>query len=124
MRYMMIVKATPDYEAGAPPNLAVMTGMSELREEMTKAGKLLQSVGLQPSSQGLRLVVRDGKTRVIDGPFTETKELIAGFAVMEAGSRQEAIELAQRAVDVHVKSGVLDVEIEVRPLFEMPSMGQ
>jgi hypothetical protein len=120
MRYMMIIKATPDFESGAPPNMAVMMGMGELGQEMSKAGKLLQSGGLQPSSQGLRLSCRDGQTQVIDGPFTETKELIAGYAVMEAGSREEAIALAQRAVDVHVNGGILDVEIEVRPLFEMP----
>jgi hypothetical protein len=123
MRYMMIIKATPDFEAGAPPNMAVMMGMGQLGEEMTKAGKLLESGGLQPSSQGMRLSCRNGKTSVIDGPFTETKELIAGYAVMEARSKQEAIELAQRAVDVHIKGGMLDIEIEVRPLFEVPQMG-
>jgi hypothetical protein len=122
MRYMMIIKATPDFESGAPPNMAVMMGMGELGEEMTKAGKLLQSAGLQPSSQGLRLSCHNGQTTVIDGPFTESKELIAGFAVMEAASKEEAIALAQRAVDVHVKGGILDIEIEVRPLFDAPTM--
>lgn len=123
MRYMMIIKATPEFEAGAPPNMALMMGMGQLAEEMSKAGKLLDSAGLQPSSQGMRLSCRDGKTRVIDGPFTETKELIGGYAVLQASSREEALEFARRAIDVHIKAGVRDVEMEVRPLFDAPEMG-
>jgi hypothetical protein len=119
MRYLMMIKATPDYEAGLPPHAAVMAGMAQLGQEMAQAGKLLLSEGLQPSSEGARLRCSDGKLTVVDGPFAETKELIGGFAILEAKSKQEAIELAKRAVDVHTKAGV-DVELEVRPLFDPP----
>jgi hypothetical protein len=120
MRYMMMIKATRDYEAGAPPKEAVMAGMAQLSQEMAQAGVLQLSAGLQPSSQGALLRCRDGKLTVIDGPFAETKELIGGFAILEAKSKQEAIELAKRAVDVHTKAGV-DIELEVRPLSDPPT---
>jgi hypothetical protein len=120
MRYMMMIKATRDYETGAPPKEAVMAGMAQLSQEMAEAGVLLLSAGLQPSAQGALLRCTDGKLTVLDGPFAETKELIGGFAILEAKSKREAIELAKRAVDVHTKAGV-DIELEVRPLFDPPS---
>jgi hypothetical protein len=119
---MMIIKATRESESGGPPNMALMMGMGQLAEQMAKAGKLLESAGLQPSSQGMRLSCSNGKTRVIDGPFTETKELIAGYAVLQANSREEALDFAQQAIDVHVKAGVVNVEMEVRPLFDAPAI--
>lgn len=122
MRYMMMIKATPDYEAGAAPKAAVMAGMAQLSKEMAEAGVLLLSEGLQPSSEGALLRCKGGELTVVDGPFAETKELIGGFAILRASSKREAIELAKRAVEVHAKAGV-DVELEVRPLFEPPDFG-
>jgi hypothetical protein len=117
MRYMMMVKATKDFEAGRPPNQKLMAGMGKLAAEMVRSGTLLASDGLQPSSQGTRVTYADGKRRVVDGPFTETKELIAGYAVLQAGSKAEAIELANRCLEVHIEAGVPEVEIEIRPLL-------
>jgi hypothetical protein len=122
MRFMMMIKASKEFEAGAPPNPALMAGMAKLSEEMGNAGVLLLSAGLQPSSQGTRIQCAAGKLSVLDGPFAETKELIGGFAILRAKSKQEAIELAKRCVDVHTKAGV-DIEMEIRPLFDPPDSG-
>src|SRR5438552_12993672 len=113
MRYMTMIKATMDYEAGMPP-----AGMGKLTEEMTKAGVLLASEGLQPSSKGTRIKVSGGKRIVIDGPFAETRELIGGYAILEAESKDEAIKLADRVADVHIKAGIAEFEMEMRPLFD------
>lgn len=118
MRYMMMIKATRNSEAGVPPRQELMAGMGALTEEMAKAGILLASDGLQPSSQGTRISYSGGKRTQTDGPFTETKELIAGYAVLRAKSKQEALELANRCVDVHLKAGIEDFDMEIRPLFE------
>jgi len=118
MRYMMMIKATPDYEAGLPPPVELMQGMGRLTEEMMKSGVLLASDGLQPSAMGTRIKVSGGQRTVTDGPFAETKELIGGYAILQANSKAEAIALANRVVEVHVQAGVPDVEIEIRPLFE------
>ena len=117
MRYMMMIKATADSEAGRPPNPALMEGMGKLTEKMMKAGVVLLSEGLQPSSQGTRLKYSGGKRTVIDGPFAEAKELIGGFAIIEAKSKEEALALAHHVVEVHVEAGVPEFEMEVRPLF-------
>ena len=95
MRFMMIVKADPSYEAGGPPNPALLAAIGKLSEEMTKAGVLLQSGGLLPSSKGARVRASGGKLTVTDGPFAETKELIGGFAILEAASKEEAIQLGK-----------------------------
>lgn len=118
MRYMMMIKATPDYEAGFPPSRELMAGMAGLTAEMMQSGVLLASDGLQPSAQGTRIKLSGGKRTVTDGPFAETKELIGGYAILKAASKSEAIALAHRVVEVHVQAGVPDVEIEIRPLFE------
>lgn len=118
MRFMMIVKASKEYEAGMPPNPQLMAGMGQLNAEMAQAGILLACDGLKPSSHGTRIKYCGGKRAVTDGPFAETKELIGGFAILEAKSKAEAIELANRAVEVHIQAGIPEVEIEVRPLFE------
>ena len=123
MRYLMMIKGTRDYEAGAPPSPELMDGMAKLSEEYAKAGVLLLSEGLQPSSRGTRITCSNGKLSVVDGPFAEAKELIAGFAILRAESKEEAIELAKRCVDVHTKAGV-DIEMEIRPLFEAPDSGR
>ena len=117
MRFMMMIKATQDFEAGVPPNQELMAGMGKLTAEMAQAGVLLASGGLQPSSKGARIRYSGGKRTVFDGPFAETKELIGGYAIVQANSREEAIELANRVLDVHVIARVAEFEIEIRPLF-------
>jgi hypothetical protein len=118
MRYMMMIKATKNSEAGIPPSPDLMAAMGALAEEMAKAGILLASDGLQPSSQGMRISCVAGKRTVIDGPFAETKELIAGYAVLKANSKEEALALANRCVDVHLDAGIEDFHMEIRPLSE------
>ena len=120
MRYMMMIKANPDYEAGRPPNPAIMAGMGRLTAEMTENGTLLAMGGLLPSSTGTRIRYAGGKRSATDGPFAETKELIGGFAILEVQSKEEAIALAQRVADVHVDAGATEFEIEARPMFDPP----
>jgi len=119
MRFMMIVKADPSYEAGGPPNPALLAAVGKLSEAMTKAGVLLQSGGLLPSSKGARVRASGGKMTVTDGPFAETKELIGGFAILEAASKEEAIglgkEFMQLQVDVLGQS--YEGTLEVRAMF-------
>jgi len=110
---MMLVKASKDSEAGAMPSKKMLTEMGKFNEELGKAGVLLAGEGLQASSKGVRVRYSNGKFKVIDGPFAETKELIAGFWLIQAKSRDEAIEWARR---VPFEEG----EVEVRPLFELP----
>lgn len=123
MRYMMMIKATKEYEAGIPPNPQLMAGMGKLTEEMTKAGVLLASEGLQPSSTGTRIKLSDGKRIVTDGPFAETRELIGGYAILQARSKEEAIKMADRVVGVHIEAGIKDFEMEMRPLFDPADFG-
>ncbi|HEY3965634.1 MAG TPA: YciI family protein [Planctomycetaceae bacterium] len=113
MRFMMLVKATQDFEAGVLPDEKMLSEMAKYTEELVKAGTLLGCERLQPSSMGTRVRYAQGRFTVIDGPFTETKELIAGFCLIEAKSREEAIELARR---IPLEEG----EVEVRPLYELP----
>src|SRR5258707_4823533 len=103
MRYMMIIKATKDYEAGLPPSPELMAGMAKLTEESVKAGTLVASGGLLPSSQGMRIRYAGGKRAVIDGPFAETKELIGGYAIVETNSKIEAIEIGKPALAGQLK---------------------
>jgi len=119
MRYMMMIKANPSYEAGKPPNPALIEAMGRLSEEMTRAGAMLSVGGLMPSSAGTRIRLDNGKRSVTDGPFTETKELVGGYAILQAASRDEALALAQRCVDVHAACGVTDFELEIRPMWDM-----
>lgn len=123
MRFMMMVKASKEYEAGLPPNPQLMAGMGKLNAEMAQAGVLLACDGLKPSSHGARIKYSGGKRAVTDGPFAETKELIGGFAILSAKSKAEAIEFANRAVEVHIRAGIPEVEIEIRPLFEPTDFG-
>ena len=118
MRYLMMLKGNADYEAGKPPPPALMEGMGRLAEEMAKAGVLLSTDGLQPSRNGLKLRHAGGRTSVIDGPCAEAKEVIGGYAIVRAATKDEAIALAQRVVDVHVAAGVPEFEMEIRPLFD------
>jgi hypothetical protein len=113
MRFMMLVKASKNCEAGVPPDEKILSEIGKYNEELVKAGGLLAVNGLQASSKGTRVRYSKGKFKVIDGPFAETKELIAGFWLIQAKSREEAIEWAKR---VPFQEG----EVEVRPLFELP----
>ena len=113
MRFMMLVKANKDSESGLLPDGKILSEMGKYNEELMKAGALLAADGLQASSKGARVRYSNGKFKVIDGPFAETKELIAGFWLIQAKSREEAIEWAKR---VPFQEG----EVEVRQLFELP----
>lgn len=118
MRFMMLIKANKDFEAGIPPSKKLVEAMGRLSEELTKTGVLLSSEGMKPSSSGTRIRYSAGRRNVIDGPFTETKELIGGFAIVQVASKQEALALAERVVAIHAECGVLEFEMEVRPLFD------
>ncbi|MBY6035986.1 YciI family protein [Fictibacillus nanhaiensis] len=117
MRFMMIVKASTDSEAGVMPNKELIDAMQKYNEELVKAGVLLAADGLQPSSNGIRISYPEPgeKPKVMDGPFTEAKELIAGYTLIEVKSREEAIEWAMRMPDPH---GFGQGEIELRQVFE------
>lgn len=123
MRFMMMIKANRDYEAGLPPSPALLAGMGKLSAEMARSGVLLEMGGLQPSSTGTRIRYASGKRSATDGPFAETKELIGGYAILQAKSKEEAIALANRCVDVHIDAGVAEFEIEIRPLYESHDCG-
>jgi hypothetical protein len=112
MRFMMLVKANKDFEAGVFPDEKMLSAMANYTEELVKAGALLGTERLEPSSKGVRVRYSNGKSTVTDGPFAETKELVAGICIIEAKSRDEAIEWATRAP---FEEG----EIEVRPLFTL-----
>ena len=122
MRFMMLVKGDKDYEAGAPPRPELMAAIGALGEEMATAGKLLEMGGLAPSAMGARLNLEGGSVRVTDGPFSESKEVIGGYAIMEAGSKAEAIELGKRFLQVHadVMGRSYKAQLEVRQLFDPP----
>ena len=121
MRFMIMVKATQDTEAGVMPEEKLIAEMATYHEELAKAGALIDASGLQPSSKGWRITYAEGKRTVIDGPFTETKELIAGYTIIQVQSKQEAIEWTKRFPNPAVdgKAG----EIEVRQLFELEDFG-
>lgn len=114
MRFMAIVKATKDSEAGVLPSKELLAEMGKFNEELMKAGVLLAGEGLQPSSKGARVRFSGTKRTVIDGPFTETKELIAGFWLLQARSKEEAIEWIKRSPAPF--DG--ECEIEIRQVFE------
>jgi len=117
MRFMIIVKATKDSEAGVMPPENLLAEMAKYHEELQKAGVLLDGSGLQPSKKGWRIKYSANKRTVIDGPFTEAKELIAGYTMIQTKTREEAMEWARRYPNPSIdgKEG----EIEVRQLFEL-----
>ncbi len=117
MRYMILVKASPDSEAGAMPEERRMAEMATYHEELARAGALLDASGLQPSSKGWRVKYSGGKRRVVDGPFTEAKELVAGYTIIQAKSKEEAIEWTRRFPNPAGEGK--EAEIEVRQLFEL-----
>jgi hypothetical protein len=123
MRFMIVVKATKDSEAGKfPPDKEKMfAAMVTYHEELAKAGLLVDASGLQPSSKGWRVKYTGGKRTVIDGPFTEAKELIAGYTIIQVKSREEALEWTKRFPNP-VGEGA-EAEIEVRELYELDDLG-
>lgn len=120
MRYMIIVKATADSEAGVMPEEALMASMATYHEELMRAGVLLDASGLQASSKGWRVRYRGAGRSVVDGPFAETKELIAGYTLIQVASREEALHWTRRFPNP-VGEG-RDAEIEVRQVFELDDL--
>lgn len=122
MQFMMLVKATKDSEAGAPFNPELMVAIGQLAQEATQRGVMVTSGGLLPSSQGTRIRVSKGKTSVIDGPFTETKELVGGFAIFNLQSKEEAVKMGKDFMQVYadILGPSYEGEMEIRPMFSAP----
>jgi len=120
MRFMVMVKADKDYEAGLPPKPELLAAIGKLSHDMVEAGVLLETGGLLPSSRGTRVRASGGKLSVTDGPFTETKELVGGYAIVQAQSRDEAVELGKQFMEVHVTvlGSSYNGECEIRQLFD------
>ena len=117
MRFMIIVKATKDSETGAMPEESLIAAMADYHQELANAGMLLEASGLHPSSKGWRIQYSGDEQTFVDGPFSETKELIAGFTMIRADSREEAIEWSRRFPNPAIGHGA--GEIEVRQLIEL-----
>jgi hypothetical protein len=121
MRVMAIVKGSEDSEAGKMPSEELLTEMGKFNEELVKAGVMLAGEGLHPSSKGARVKFgADGERTVVDGPFAETKELVAGYWLLQVGSFEEAVEWIKRCPDPHEEGG----EIEIRQVFETEDFGE
>ena len=121
MRFMIIVKANKDSEAGKMPSEELLSAMGKYNEELLKAGVLLDLAGLQPSSKGARIKFSRGKRTVVDGPFAEAKELISGYWIIQVKSQEEALEWAKRAPSPHGEGQ--EGEIEIRQFFELDDFG-
>ena len=119
MRFMIMVPADKQSESGALPDAAMLGAMGKFNEEMVKAGVMLAGEGLQPTSKGARITFSGGKTTVVDGPFTESKELIAGFWLWQVKSKEEAIEWVKRCPNPFAGES----EIEIRQVFEAEDFG-
>lgn len=120
MRFMILVKASPDSEAGVLPSAELLEAMGRYNEELVKAGVLLAGEGLHPSSRGVRVRFEGDRRTVVDGPFAETKELVAGFWLIQVKSKEEAIEWVKRAPNP--MPGTV-AEIEIRQVFEAEDFG-
>ncbi|WP_339482121.1 MULTISPECIES: YciI family protein [unclassified Pseudomonas] len=120
MRFMVIVKASPESEAGEMPSTQLLAAMGAYNEELVKAGVMLAGEGLHPSAEGVRVQFSGKDRTVIDGPFAETKELIAGFWIFKVQSLQEAIDWVKRCPNPMVS----DSEIEIRQIFELEAFGE
>ena len=120
MRFMMMVKGDKDYEAGLPPKPELLAAIGKLKQDMVKAGVVLETGGLLPSASGARVRASGGKLFVTDGPFAETKELVGGYAIVEAKSRSEAVALGKQFMEVHTRvlGASYDGECEVRQMFD------
>ena len=121
MRFMIIIKASQDSEAGVMPSNELLTAMGNYNEELAKAGILVAGEGLHPSSKGARVRFSGDKRTVIDGPFAETKELIAGYWLWQVKSKEEAIEWVKRCPNPRPGT---EAEIEIRQVFEMEDFGK
>jgi hypothetical protein len=121
MRFMMIVKANENSEAGKLPSEELFAAMTRFNEELMNAGALIELAGLHPSSKGARIQFSNGKRVITDGPFAETKELIAGFWLIRANSMAEAIEWAKRVPAPHGECA--EGQIEIRQVFELEDFG-
>ena len=119
MKFMILVKASKNSEAGVMPSEKLLADIGEYNEELVKAGVLLAAEGLHPSSKGARVKFSGRKRILIDGPFTEAKELIAGFWLLQVNSKEEAIEWVKRCPNPHDE----DCEIEIRQIFEAEDFG-
>ena len=119
MRFMILIKATKDSEAGVMPSQQLLTEMGKFNEELVKAGVMLAGEGLHPTSKGARVKFSGSKRTVIDGPFAETKELLAGFWLWQVKSKEEAIEWVKRCPNPHNE----ETEVEIRQLFEVEDFG-
>ncbi|WP_395400232.1 YciI family protein [Pseudoduganella sp. UC29_106] len=119
MRFMIIVKASPESEAGKMPSTELLTAMGKYNEELVNAGVLLAGEGLHPSSRGVRVHFSGTKRTIVDGPFSETKELIAGFWLIQVKSLEEAIEWVKRCPNPMES----DSDIEIRQVFEAEDFG-
>jgi hypothetical protein len=119
MRVMVLIKATEESEAGVMPSQELLTQMGNFNEELVKAGVMLAGAGLHPSSKSVRVVFSGGERKVIDGPFAETKELLAGYWVWQVKSLDEAIEWVRRMPNPTGQDGV----VEIRPVFEADDFG-
>ena len=120
MRVMVLVKANEESEAGKMPSQELLSQMDEFNEELVKAGMMLAGEGLQPSSKGARVVFSGEERRVVDGPFTETKELLAGYWLWQVKSMDEAIEWVRRSPE----GGWAEAAVEIRPVFEAEDFGE
>jgi hypothetical protein len=122
MKYMILVKATADSEAGKMPSDTLLAEMGAYHEELAKAGVLVDGSGLKPSKRGWRIrYAKDGKRAFVDGPFAETKELVAGYTIINVKSREEAIAWTKRFPNPSIDGG--EAEIEVREYFELEDFG-
>jgi hypothetical protein len=120
MRVMVLIKATEESEAGVMPSEELLSQMLEFNEKLVKAGVMLAGEGLHPSSKGVRVAFSGSERKVIDGPFAETKELLAGYWVWQVKSLDEAIEWAKRIPD---PEGAGEAVVEIRPVFEVDDFG-
>jgi len=120
MRFMVLLKANKDTEAGVLPSEQLLADMTRYNEELVKAGVMLAGEGLQPSSKGARVKFSGSKRTVVDGPFAETKELIAGFWILQTRSKEEAVEWVKRCPNPTGE----EAEIEIRQIFEAADFGE
>lgn len=118
MRFMILVKATAESEAGVMPSTELLAAMGRYNEELAKAGVLVSGEGLHPSSKGTRIHISGGKRTVIDGPFTETKEILAGFWIFDCKSREECLKWVERAPFCP------DADVEIRQVFSAEDFGE
>jgi hypothetical protein len=125
MRFMMMIKATAESEAGLPPDPALMAAVARRAEEAIRSGVLVDTGGLVPSSGGARVKLSGGRTTVVDGPFAEAKELVGGYAIIEAASRDEAVRVGREFMQLHadVLGPAYEGEMEIRQIVGPPTPG-